>query len=632
MSGSSTRTRILLATFVPLLLFVLLGVGAAVEVIPRIIERLVLQRQTALAEVTAAGVAGEMQGHLRLLLSTADDVSAVVGVSESEDATAVQQVLARRTMPLEVFTGGVAYVDLDGTLLAAGSGAGGQVGKGFGHEDYLRRVFAGRTPAFSSVIDGQSGGSGALMVGVPVRQGGKTMGALVGTFDLQRNTWASNLNLLRTPEGGTATLIDAASTVIYDVDPRELGSKVQQDAPQLWQMVLDGEPSSRILTTAAGRREVVAYAPVPGISWGVILRGSWDAIIAQTRLSFWAIGGLWLIGLLVAALLLSLSVRRALLPLDAVVAEAHNVTEGGTFHPLSYGGPPDIRTLVDAFNRMVAQLSRQQAALRDYARRVLRGQEAERERISRDLHDETVQALVGLRQRLELAARALPRCETVLRDPSGSDSAAGIAQVEAGELAEALRATRSQLDQARALADDTLKDVRRMSYNLRPFMLEDLGLPAALRSLSQELDVQTPDVDVHYEIAGTVRKLAPDVELTIFRIVQEALHNVRKHAIVGGATHVSVALIYEDWGTLVLIEDDGPGTDLPSTDELVRQGHLGIAGMVERARLFGGVLDVVTSPGEGTTVRLRLGDGLVQSDTIARMGRQTTGLPGESHA
>ena len=148
------------ATFAPLLLFVLLGVGAVVYVIPGIIQGLVLQRQTALAEVAAAGVAGEMQGHLRLLLSTADDVGAIVGVSPAEDAAAIQQLLALWAMLLEVFTGGIAYVDLDGTLVATGPGAKGQVGESFGHADYLERVFASRTPTFS-VIDSVPGGSGA---------------------------------------------------------------------------------------------------------------------------------------------------------------------------------------------------------------------------------------------------------------------------------------------------------------------------------------------------------------------------------------------------------------------------------------------------------------------------------------
>ena len=629
MSRLSTRTRIMAATFAPLLLFVLLGVGAVVYVIPGIIQGLVLQRQTALAEVAAAGVAGEMQGHLRLLLSTAADIGVTVGVSPAEDAAAIQQLLARRAMLLEVFTGGMAYVDLDGTVVATGPGAGGQVGESFGHADYLERVFASRAPTFSSVIASGPGGSGSMMVAVPVRRGGQVTGALVGWFDLQRNTWASNLNLLRTPQGGTASLIDAASTVIYDLDARQIGHTVQQDSPKVWQMVLAGEPDSRLSDIGQLPREVVAYAPVPGIGWGLILRESWDAIMAQARLSFWAVGGLWLAGLLVAALVLSLSVRRVLLPLDAVVAEAQNVAGGGAFHPFPEAGQPDIRALVDALNRMVAQLNSQQATLRDYARRVLQGQEAERRRISRDLHDETVQSLVGLCQRLELVDRALTKCDAAAHGGDTREGEAGAADPPMAadpdtELQEALELAGKRLEQVKELADDTLTDVRRMSYNLRPFMLEDLGLAAALQGLAQDLGARFSDTHVSCETAGVVCRLSPDVELTIFRIVQEALSNARKHAVPGGATHVSVALIYEDGAVLALVEDNGPGTALPPIDELVRLGHLGIAGMVERARLFGGTLDVVTAPGEGTTVRLWLPDGFAHRHTPARIGERST--------
>ena len=167
MSRLSTRTRIIAATFAPLLLFVMLGAGAALFAIPRIIEGLVLQRQTALAEVAAAGVAGEMQGHLRLLLGTADDIGAVVGESPSADAIAVQQLLARRAMLLEVFTGGMAYVGADGTLVATGPGAEGQVGQSFGHAAYLQRVFASRAPVFSSVVDDQPDRHRSVMVAMP---------------------------------------------------------------------------------------------------------------------------------------------------------------------------------------------------------------------------------------------------------------------------------------------------------------------------------------------------------------------------------------------------------------------------------------------------------------------------------
>ena len=196
-----------------------------------------------------------------------------------------------------------------------------------------------------------------MMVAVPVRGGGQVTGALVGELDLQRDT-RRGMEPVAHAQGDTVSLIDAASTVIYDLDPKQIGRTVQQDSPQLWQMVLAGEPDSRLFDIGQLPREVIAYAPVPGIAWGLILRESSDAIMAQTRplsgrsadCGWW---GSWL-----RLWCSRSSVRRALLPLDAVITEARNVAEGGTFNPLPEAGPPDIRTLVAALNRMVAQLTR----------------------------------------------------------------------------------------------------------------------------------------------------------------------------------------------------------------------------------------------------------------------------------
>lgn len=92
--------------------------------------------------------------------------------------------------------------------------------------------------------------------------------------------------------------------------------------------------------------------------------------------------------------------------------------------------------------------------------------------------------------------------------------------------------------------------------------------------------------------------------MTVFRVVQEALTNVRKHT--SSATRVTVALFYEDWGVDLLVEDDGPGFHVPGSGPMAESGHLGLIGMTERAQLFGGTLEVESQPGQGTTVRLRL--------------------------
>jgi signal transduction histidine kinase len=269
-----------------------------------------------------------------------------------------------------------------------------------------------------------------------------------------------------------------------------------------------------------------------------------------------------------------LSLRRVTRPLQALVTEGQRVAEGGDFHPLSLEGPPDLRVLLDIVNQMVARLSEQQETLRRYARRILQGQEDERKRLSRELHDETVQDLVALNQRIELTHNALER------DPQEAQT---------------------RLAELQSLAQRAVTEVRRMSNNLRPSILEDLGLAPALQTLTGELMQAAPGIQANCEIVGAETRLPPDLELVAYRIAQEALNNIRRHA--KTATRVNVALFYEGWGIMLMIEDDGPGFE---PEELPESGHLGLVGMKERAQIFGGELKIQAAPGEGTTVALRL--------------------------
>jgi PAS domain S-box-containing protein len=223
--------------------------------------------------------------------------------------------------------------------------------------------------------------------------------------------------------------------------------------------------------------------------------------------------------------------------------------------------------------KMAARLAAQQAALRRYALQILISQEEERKRISRELHDQTVQDLVGLTQRIEL-----------LRNEIGRDP---------------IRVKR-HLEDLELLVEEAMADVRRMSSDLRPVILEDLGLSASLDELCDELLDKMPAAHVMFGVQGDKRVLPPELELTIYRLVQEALTNVRKHA--SNATHVRVMLFFEDWGMLVSVEDDGPGFEVPELDELTREGQLGLTGM----RLFDGEMSIESAPGRGTTVIFRL--------------------------
>lgn len=223
------------------------------------------------------------------------------------------------------------------------------------------------------------------------------------------------------------------------------------------------------------------------------------------------------------------------------------------------------------------RLREQQAMLEQYASQVVRGQEEERRRLSRELHDETMQDLVALAQRVELCRSALERDPVVAR---------------------------RRLDELQALSKDMVVKLRRISNELRPLVLEDLGLAAAMTFISDELARRMPQCAVRCEIVGRERRLPTDLEVTAFRIIQAALANIRHSA--SAPTHVDVTLIFDEREIRAIVQDDGPGFYALDPGDMRRDGRFGVVNMQERARLFGGEVTVESVPGLGATVTLRL--------------------------
>ena len=303
----------------------------------------------------------------------------------------------------------------------------------------------------------------------------------------------------------------------------------------------------------------------------------WTAILTPASYYQVVLADLLALGTILSLYMLSLSIGRVIRPIVELADSAIRAVPGSVFRPMVEQGPTELRELIKAFNQMVIRLAEQQGTLRQYAHKALLSQEEERQRLSHELHDGTLQDLVGLAQRVELCRSEMER------DP---------------ELA------RRRLDELQGLVERTLNDVRRISNALRPSILEDLGLPVALQALCSNLEEQTPSIRCECTVSGEQQRLPPDVELAVFRVVQEALVNIRKHA--PNAGHVQVKLAFRGEDVQAVIRNDG--TAIPDLDvrSLVRTGHLGLAGMYERARLFHGELNIAADPGGGTTVTLRL--------------------------
>jgi two-component system, NarL family, sensor kinase len=240
--------------------------------------------------------------------------------------------------------------------------------------------------------------------------------------------------------------------------------------------------------------------------------------------------------------------------------------------------PPDpmaavverVRRITTENERVFRQLIEGERRYRGLARAVWQVQEEERRRLARDLHDGLGQTLTALKTQLQ-------RLEQ-----------------KADDLAPELR---ERLADSVELAGLALQETREMSRLLRPPVLDDLGLVPALSWLARSLE-ERAGLAVELRAEELDHRLPPDLETLIFRVAQEALTNVLKHA---GVTRVRVELLPRDGRIALTVSDRGTGFDAAAAAAVERPGS-GLRGMRDRVELFGGTFRVASAPGEGTEV------------------------------
>ncbi|MGD9116525.1 MAG: HAMP domain-containing protein [Dehalococcoidia bacterium] len=293
--------------------------------------------------------------------------------------------------------------------------------------------------------------------------------------------------------------------------------------------------------------------------------------------------------LVIIVTILALALSRAITsPIHSLQKGAREIGQGKLDYKLEMPSQDELGSLADSFNKMSADLKKYieelkataaeniakeriiQENLRRYVQRVNEAQETERKRIARELHDETIQELVVVARHLEELAKS-----------STTRSTAKI-QEEIREI---------------------IRGVRRFSQELRPSILDDLGLVPAVEWLSRET-TENYGITVKTEFEGDQRQLPETAELTLFRIIQEAVANVRKHS---KATEAKIKIKFSADKVRVTVEDNGAGFAMPDDwAELTATGKLGLVGMRERVQLIGGQLKIDSRPGQGTVLTVEI--------------------------
>jgi signal transduction histidine kinase len=355
------------------------------------------------------------------------------------------------------------------------------------------------------------------------------------------------------------------------------------DGALLFAQTVDATPGDKLAVDPAHdghglAQWVTAQTTVLPTGWQVTVVKDWRDLVPPI-LTF---GNTALVIVVVATILSLLSayfgLRNIVWPLqklDYAVAQIGWGDYNAIQQPV--GGVSEIEELHLALARMTEQIRQYQQELQSYIGAMTLGQEEERRRLARDLHDGTVQDLIALNQSAEMVERELTR------DPQRAST---------------------RLQDLRPQITAIIDGLRRQIHALRPLYLEDLGFIPALEMLVLDIG-QRHQLAAEFAVTGNIdAQPSLPVQISIFRIAQEALQNVVKHA---QATRVALSLNITDTYLTLQITDNGAGFAVPDRPTyLAQEGHFGLLGMKERAQLHSGALQIESQAGQGTTVSVRL--------------------------
>jgi len=338
-------------------------------------------------------------------------------------------------------------------------------------------------------------------------------------------------------------------------------------------LVLAGESGIQYIHDDDGER-LIAYAPIPSAGWGLVIEEDWEDI-AGPYLTTTQTASLVLVpAFLLAIFAIWHGFRNIVTPLSKLEQQAASLA-GGDFDAIQQpvGGIREIQNLQIQLSQMAIKLRAAQVSLRSYIGSITAGVESERRNLARELHDDTIQSLIALNQRVQII------------------------------LMRSQEPQKQNLIELRDLVQRSIDNLRRLIRGLRPIYLEDFGLSTSLEMLANET-AQNNNLAIGFKYTGSEIRLGPPIEMSLYRMVQESLNNVGKHA---RASSVSVRLEYSADQIRIEIKDDGKGFTPPSDPNgFPHQGHFGLLGLRERADLIGAELKLSSAPGKGTRVLITL--------------------------
>lgn len=513
--------------------------------------------------VQAASAALDSELHHR-----ASNIANLVAMAENQGN---RSVIAATADLASDFDGGLAYLTPAGQLLATYETP--RFWESVRQDEafiaLVREAVTGTTsnPFFSDVILDP----GSQRILVVVSQYSPLVDMIVaGAFSPDR--LAEQVLSTSIAEDGRAAmyLLDSSRRFLYASKPESVDS-MTSDHPGV-DRALRGE-SGTLYVQMSDTEHVIAFSPVSSTGWALIMEEDWHSVISPS-LQMTQMAPLVLVPAFILAIFALWFVARQIVqPLQRLEDKAAALA-WGDFDAIEEpsGGISEIRHLQMELTEMARKVQAAQEGLHDYIGAITAAQEEERMRLARELHDETIQAVIALKQRVQLAQKSV-------KDQHG----------------------RHALQELESLAEQTVENLRRLVRALRPIYLEDLGLVTALEMLAREIS-RAAELDVDFTRSGDERRLSHEVELALYRIAQASLNNVLHHAKADRAT------LRITFGREVKLEiiDNGIGFSVPkSPTDFAPSGHFGLLGMRERADLIGARLEVESELGKGTRLSVQ---------------------------
>jgi len=563
-------TQLFAFTILPLTLLLLLIAFGGVNMHQLDMRALVGERDERAVQSSAAALESEL--HHRVATITSMEVLASEGLP-------FETIFATTNDLTEDFNGEMAFLDSNGGLLA-----------NTGNDSFWTWVSQNaQSLSLASPSDPSTALSTSLepVFSTPILDpNSKRLFVIVSAFSASRDvivagafspeTLAAETLLTTYPTGSHVTiyLLDGSRQLLF-VSGALAQDKLESDHPGVTE-ALQGE--SGVLYVKKDKTEhVVAYSPIKSTGWALITEEEWEMVISPS-LQLTQMAPLVMVPAFILALIaLWFGARQIVQPLQKLESKAAALA-WGDFEAIkeSVGGISEVQHLQMELTEMSRRVQAAQNGLHDYIGAITSAQEDERMRLARELHDDTIQAIIALKQRVQLAQKSV-------KDQHGRQS---LAELE-------------------TLAEQTIENLRRLTRALRPIYLEDLGLVTALEMLTRET-TQNNQLVVDFQKTGQERRLSHEVELSLYRIAQEGLNNVVKHS---KATHADLKIVFETSEIKMEVSDNGNGFLVPkSPTELAPSGHFGLLGVHERADLIGARLEIESVLGKRTSLKVVLSE------------------------